>query len=110
MANIRSSNTFYVDANSAAGTASSFISEQNIKLVGIIYSVGAAGDSIDLYDNLGPGNAGQGPHKLRLKSSVAGASTQLRLAEAPIVFPNGIWVVISGTPQSTLILSQSGSK
>jgi len=109
MANVRSVNTWFVDSSSAAATSSSFISEKNLKLIGIIYFVNTANtDFIDLYDK-DPASNAAGVKKLSLTSATATDTKQIRLESTPILFPNGVWATLTGAPQATLIFAAQGS-
>lgn len=109
MANNRNANTFYVDTSSAGATATSYVQERNIKLVGIVFHAAAATDVLLVSDMATNGTAAVGATKVKLVAATAGDSKQIRLADAPIVFPNGVWVTLTGTPVATLILSQQGN-
>jgi hypothetical protein len=108
MANVRNGNTFYIDSSSSAGTAASFLSDKNIKVTGIIMFSGTATDTVKIYDKSASSDAA-GSLKISLMSGTAKDAHQFRFADAPIVFPNGIWVTISGTPEVTLILQNAGA-
>lgn len=109
MANTRNSNSFYVDASSGASTPGSYVKERNIKLVGVVFHAGATTDALVLADMATDGSTAVGTTKLKLVAATAGQMNQVRLADAPIVFPNGVWVTVTGTPVATLILSQQGN-
>jgi hypothetical protein len=104
MANARSSGTWFVDA----ANATSYLSERQIKVVGIIFYVDATTDTISIYDKL-TGSDAAGVQKLSLMSSVAKNIIQIRLADEPITFPNGLAVTTVGSPKITFILSQAGT-
>jgi hypothetical protein len=109
MANARNGNTFYVDSSSSSTTSASFISDKSLKLIGIIYHVDTANtDILDLYDK-DPVNAAAGVKKLSLISSTAKNTQQIRLENTPLVFPNGVWVTLTGTPSATLIFTTQGN-
>lgn len=104
MANIKNGNTFYVDAASVGGTASSFINIKNIKVSGIILSSGAAGDSVTLND-LDTSGPSAGDLKVTVKVDDLDGTEYVDLSDQPIVFPNGIWVsAIDAGAEATLIL------
>lgn len=105
MANVRNGNTFYVDATSSA--SGSYITDKNVKLVGGWYHVAATTDSITIYDLSAVPGAGN--QKLVLKAGTTADSRPIRL-DFPIVFPNGMWVVISGSPSATLVLGLQPGK
>ena len=107
MANQRSSNSWFVDTSSTTD-ANTYIGDSNLKLVGFIYTVANTTDVIDVY-NKANGSAAQGSLKLRIKAATAGETKQVRLEECPIVFPNGIWVTLTGSPTATLIFQNVGS-
>lgn len=109
MANNRNSNSFFVDASSSSGTATSFVKERNIKLVGVIFHVAANTDVLLVSDMATDGSTAVGATKLKLMANTTGDDKQMRLADAPIVFPNGIWLTLTGSPVATLILSQQGT-
>lgn len=106
MANIRSANSWYVDTSSSSGDSTSYISEKNLKLIGIIYSVDANTDVIDIFDK-NSGSAGAGLQKLSLMAATPNDTKQHRLPLEGIVFPNGVWVTLTGAPKATLIFAQA---
>lgn len=94
MANVRNSNSIYVD------TASDLVSsDQNVKLTHVVFSSSAAGDTIKLRDG-----AVDGPVKLVIKNGLANDTKTHRFDIVPIVFPTGIYVdVLSSGAVATLI-------
>jgi hypothetical protein len=108
VANVRSANTFWVDTSSSSGDMNSFINQKGARVIGIHFQADAATDSITLFD-LGSDSASAGAKKLKLQSATAKNSTQERYADAPLVFPNGIWVTVTGAPSATIILANQGS-
>ena len=109
MANVRNGNTWYVDTSSASTSSASFISEKNLKLIGVIYHVATANtDAIELFDKNSTDNAA-GVKKLTIKAAVATSTQQLRLESTPIVFSNGVWVTLTGAPIATLIFTTQGN-
>lgn len=110
MANVRSANTFFIDTSSSSSTPGSFITERNLKLVGILLTVGTAGsDILNVYDLDSVTRNSSGQLKLELKSDTGNDTRQFRLADAPIVFPNGVWVAVTGAAKATLIFTQQGN-
>jgi hypothetical protein len=106
--NARSANTFWVESTSSSGDVNSFLNQKGVRVIGVSYQVDATTDSITLYD-LGSNSASAGTKKLKLISATAKDSKQERFADAPLIFPNGLWVVVSGAPTATLILANQGS-
>lgn len=108
MANVRNGNTFYVDTSSDSGTAASYIDEKNVKLVGLFADVNATTDTITISDKSASA-ASAGSTKLYVDFATAKEVHYFSLADNPIVFPNGVWVTLTGSPKLTLILQGSGT-
>lgn len=104
MANARSGNTYWVDTTSSSGDSSSFLSIKGLALVGVVYQVAATTDVLTVSD-LGSDGASAGATKFKLKAGTANDSRQQRLADAPVVFPNGVWFTLTGSPTATLIFA-----
>lgn len=108
MANVRNGNTWYVDTSSASTDTSSFLSERNLKLIGFLFHCDLTTDEIIVYDK-SPTSSAAGSFKFIAQHSNAKDVLQLRLADCPIVFPNGVWVTLTGTPQVTMIFTQAAT-
>ncbi len=111
MASIQNGNTFYIDAASASGTAASFLKNNDVKVLAIYFTGAVAGDSVVLNDlNLmnAAGTPAAGALKWKVTTDVAYKSNFIDLHEAPIRFPNGIWVsTISALGVCTLVLDKA---
>lgn len=107
MANVRNGNTFFVDTDSSAGTATSFIAEKNIRIAHVIASASAGSDEVKIYDKHPTTNA-VGQLKLHLKFDAV-KFYHLDISSHHIVCPNGIWVDITGSVVVSIV-TQSGSK
>ena len=83
MANLRNSNTFYIDTEYS--TSADDLAVKNIKLTGLVVSATAASAVVVLAD----AQTGS-PKKLDVRVATDGESKELDLSERPIVFPNGI--------------------
>lgn len=100
MANIRNSNTAYVDSGSSL-----IVPDANVKLAYVIFTSSSAGDSIVLRDG-----GSSGALKLKIKNGVATDSRTHRFDAVPMVFPNGIYVdTISSGATATLITTSKVS-
>lgn len=99
MANARNGNTIILD------TASELVSsDRNTRVIGIIFTSSAAGDSLVLRESA------SGANRVIVKNGVANDSKHIRLEESPIIFGAGIYVqTLSSGATATLIVSQSGS-
>ncbi len=102
MANAQNSNTFYVDTSSGAGTATSYLTGRQT-CTGIMGFGNAATDTVKIYDK-DSASVAVGALKLSLIWATAKDAIYYDFSMAPIVFPNGVWVTITGSPQVTLIL------
>lgn len=100
MANVRNSNTFYIDTQ-YTGSADELVAS-NLSVVGIIMRATGANAQVVLVD----AQAAQ-PVKLSLGIATAGETIQLRLAEAPVLFPNGIRPLTLVNAVVTVILKES---
>lgn len=107
MANIRSGNTWYVDSSSNSTDSTSYVDVKNLKLIGIIYTLGAT-DKIELFDK-NPSSTSAGSKKFSIISGTANDTRQLKMAESPVLFTNGMWVTLTGTPTATLIFALQGN-
>lgn len=103
--NIRGNNSWFVTVSSSSGDTTSFLSDKSLKLIGIFFYSNATTDVIDIYDKNASSSAA-GNKKISLMAGTAKDSRQIRLADAPIVFPNGVWVTLTGSPIATLIFTQ----
>jgi hypothetical protein len=103
MANVRNANTWWVDESSASGTTTSFISESNIKIVGLLLTSAADTDALAIFDR-NAGGASVGAQKMLLQAP-AKDTKYIDFSARPIICPNGIWVTLTGTPKASLILS-----
>lgn len=110
LTNPRSANSWFIQISSDSAKSSTYLSEANLKLVGVIYTLESASDVIKIYD-LAQSSPGPGLQKLA-PSETPGTTNHLELADSPIVFPNGVWVSITRTvidstystnPSATLI-------
>lgn len=99
MANARNGNTIVID------TASEQVStDRNTRIVGIIFTSSAAGDTIVLRES------STGANRVIVKNGIANDSKHIRMEESPIIFGTGIYVqTLSSGATATLIVSQSGS-
>ncbi len=107
MANVRSGNTFFVDTTSDSGTASSYIDEKNMLLLGVL-AYGAVDTNVVLISDKAAASAAVGSSKLKLTFDTALRPQFIDLADTPVVFPNGIWLTLTGSPVLTLILQSQG--
>lgn len=107
MANTRNGNTWWADTSSAGATASSFISERNLKIVGIAVTASAVSDVVEVFDKAAASDAA-GAKKLTIKLATAGKTETLDFSERALVCPNGLWLTLTGTPVVTFILSSTG--
>lgn len=109
LTNLRSVNSWFVQVSSAASDTNSYINTGNLKLVAIIYTMSATTDSITINDLSTATAATAGVQKFLIKGSTAGNTSQLRLENSPVVFANGAWVTLTGSPTATLIFQNVGS-
>lgn len=109
MANVRNGNTWYVDTTSDSSTASTYVKQRNVKVLGFTAFVNATTDTIVISDlassayDASPTYA-VGGKKFALDLATAKNQYREDWSNAPIVFPNGIWVTLTGSPQITFIL------
>lgn len=103
MANTRNSNTFYVDTTSSSGTAASYIAAKNLRIKGITFHMAVTTDVIDVHDKA-TGSAAAGTLKLKIRASTALNTQHFDFSDSPLVCPNGLWVVLTGSPICTVIL------
>ncbi len=107
MANAFSGNSYFVDTSSSSGDATSFQVGRGL-LVGVVFTAAANTDVITIFD-LGSDNASAGIKKLSIKASTAGSTQLFRLGDNPILFTNGAWITLTGSPTATLIIRIQGS-
>ncbi len=98
MANVRSGNTWYVDA------ASESLEAKNVSVIGIILTASGGPGELVLADNV---SGASYPAKLTLLQPTT-STQQYLLADSPIVFPNGIRVVTATNVKATIILRIPG--
>lgn len=109
MANVRNGNTFYVDTASLGATAASFVAEKNILVSQIIFTASAAGDSVVISDLDPTTSVSAGDLKTEVKSTLADDTLHIDLADANMLFPNGIWISsIDAGANLTLVLKSRG--
>lgn len=98
MANVRSSNTWYVD------TAGESLTAKNVALVGIIITATSGGQgNLTLGDDVA---AASYPTKF---DWIQASNTSLhRNFDSPIIFPNGIRVINAANVHATLIIRIPG--
>jgi hypothetical protein len=111
VANVRSGNTFYVDAASAGGTAASFIAQKGVRVRAIVFTSSAAGDTLTLADlDASSGNSAGSP-KLTIRNISATDSKVVTFNnDTVLTFTNGIWVSsISASCTACLVLEAAGS-
>lgn len=82
MANIRSSNTFYIDTQYSG--ASDELAVKNIRVLSVTVAAVAAPAQVILADS------STGTNKLDLRVAVADSTELFDFSDAPVVFPNGI--------------------
>ena len=95
MANVRNSNTYFIDATGS-------VTAKNIKVVGVIFTASGAAQLIVK-------DVTTGATKLDLKATAANISQHFILDQSPIVFPNGIDVTTVTNCTATLILEETRS-
>lgn len=103
MANVLNGNTFYINESSDSGTGESYIDKKGVKVIGILAFSDATTDTIKIYDKAS-GSAAAGALKLSLDFATAKDEHHFDLSGTPILFPNGIWVALTGSPEITLII------
>ena len=107
MANVLNSNSWYIDTASSAGTASTFLAEDNIQVTHIVFCSKLAADSIVLADKSATA-AAAGSTKMKIVADAAEQTVYIDLADHPLVFPNGVWVVsLSPNAVCTLVGGKS---
>jgi hypothetical protein len=99
VANIRNSNTYWVDTGSQ-----SLVVEKNTRLLGVILTASGGAAVLNLADDVVGASY---PSKIEV-AAASGTTTHLVLDQAPIVFPNGIRVVTATNCRATLILAVGG--
>jgi hypothetical protein len=103
MANVRNANTFHINTVSSS-TASSYLDEKDVQVIGIIFQSTTAGNEIIICD-LKLGTAAAGDEKMHISTAANNETLFLRLADMPIRFPNGIWISsLDAGCSATLIL------
>jgi hypothetical protein len=103
VANVRNGNTFYVDTSSDSGTATSYIDARGTRVLGIIADPAANTDAVAIFDKAS-GSAAAGSKKLNIEFDTAKHLIHINLADTPLLFPNGLWVTLTGSPKVTFIL------
>jgi hypothetical protein len=101
MANVRASNTIYVDAT---GTCSA--SEKGIKVAYVVFTPDAANDQLILRDKDATGNK-----KLNIRGATAKETLFFDFSYAPIHFANGIYIdTLTAGAVATLVTTTSGGE
>jgi len=99
MANVRNSNTYFID------TASVSLDERGVRVLGIVITGDGAVGELLLADN---DSGASYPVKLDLRAP-NNQSVYLDFIECPIFFPNGIRVITATTVLATLIIKSPGA-
>ena len=113
MANVWNGNTWKVDTTSSSGAATSYLKKRNVKVLSLTVRVDATTDTVKIYDlnktayDSSPSYA-LGDLKFDWLFATAKDEYFFDFSRAPVVFPNGIWVAISGADNITFVID-SGS-
>lgn len=75
------------------------------KLAYVLFTPGASGDSIVLYDSASTTDN----KKLTIKGATANQTDIFDLSRKPMSFTNGIYVDVTGTITATLVLTSEGA-
>lgn len=96
MANVRNSNTIYIDATGTiAATA-------NAKVTQVIFTSSASGDTMTLRDG------SSGSNKITVRNNLATDTKQLDFSQGPIVFPNGIHIQVLSASCTAMLVTRQG--
>lgn len=98
MANVRNSNTFYIDT--AYSSANDELPVKGIKVYYIIYTTSNATNQLVLADSV------TGITKVSIKNATSGTSSIFRFDELPMVFPNGIRPITVTACTATLMVDE----
>jgi hypothetical protein len=106
MANLTNANTLVCDADSSSGTAGSYV-KGRCELYHVVTFSDAVTDTVKIYDMAQDGTTAIGNLKLSLIYATAKDVKHHDFSGAPLIFPNGIWVDVGGSPVATLVYSRA---
>ena len=105
----RNGNTFYASAASSSNT-DTYVAVKGARVHDIVFMPNDAGDAVTISDMASNGSIGAGATKVVLRAAVAKDTQHFRFTEAPMVFPNGIWISsMDADCHLTLILTDERS-